>query len=844
MKKVFGLIMLLLSVFVLVGCISDGEDTVVDKTISSISVTPPTQSTYELGASSLNLAGLQVTATYSDGSTAVLSSTQYTVSGFNGNTAGLQTITVTAGSVTAVFQVVVSNPDVPATLLALSVARLPYKTIYVQGGSLVKDGLQVNGLYSDGDVRVLGDTEYTLSGFTSTTAGKKQVTVTFNSVTTSFDVTVSADLVESNTVINLNTAINYEGRGIAYQEGSPYHALNGKTYNSGDIMPTWEAIGEKLNINFIDAKVSNTTNNQFQQMATTGFADADVINATAVLLSQYGQQNNFVDISKYLGYMPNLNKFLSDNPSVRTSMTSANGSIYYTPYFDGFGEIEQMFLARIDWVQDILDVASPTWDTTAYTDTMTVQRTTPQSLNVSVQVANADGTTRMVAKNRTQNILDILAALPTKTGATMGNAFKTYMQTTYGTQGYTNLSDVFVGTDAAYDTDELIALLYVVNANPQFLTREHAAPKTSVEPYWMRTAQNNRIRNFFRGLEMFGVRGAFSRYEWAYFGEDGLVNDARVQTKTLDSIDQLQRMYSDGLIPSNFDEGGTYDWRANLLQGSYGFMTYDYNASSTPNGYITAAQQHDPTYRFEAILPPVVDWLGTGEYFHFSEATRAVKNEAWGIPKHVENNPAKLTRVLQLVDGLYDYSSDSSVGNIHLYGPAGWIDGEVEYNGEMIPQISAAAMAEMQTLTSGNMINYLRRYVGATMPIGHIRSLGLEFQTLSPQGVDGVARINTAVQAGTFRLAGVYESDNPWYQFVPTLFAITANEATDIGTLTYTQFFADPALASLVKYSFSGQGSSITRQVFLEEHVVKGSVNTYEQIYRRALNNAIARVSE
>ena len=844
MKKVFGLIMLLLSVFVLVGCISDGDETEVEKTLTSLTVTPPTQTTYELGASSLNLAGIVVTATYNDGSTAVLSSSAYTVSGFNGNTAGLQTITVTVGSVSATFQVVVSNPDVPATLLALSVARLPYKTLYVQGSSFVKDGLRVNGLYSDGSVRVLEDNEYTLSGFTSTVAGRKPITVTFNSVSTTFDVTVSADLVESTNTLNINTAINYEGRGITYQEGNPYHSLNGKTYNAGDIMPVWEAIGQKLNVNFVDVKVSNTTNNQFQQMATTGFADADVINATAVLLSQYGQQNNFVDISKYLGYMPNLNKFLMENPSVRTSMTSANGSIYYTPYFDGFGEIEQMFLARIDWVEDILDLASPTWDSQAYTGTMTVNRTTPQSLNVQVQVANADGTTRMVTKNRTTNILDILAALPTKTGATMGNAFRTYMQNTYGSQGYAKLSDVFAGTDAAYDTDELVALLYVINANPRFLTREHAEAKTDVVPYFARTAQNNRIRNFFRGLEMFGVRGAFSRYEWAYFGEDGLVNDARVETKTLDAIDQLQRMYSDGLIPANFDEGGTYDWRANLLQGSYGFMTYDYNASSTPNGYIAAAQVHDPTYRFEAILPPVVDWFGNGEYFHFSEATRAVKNEAWGIPKHVENNPAKLTRVLQLFDGLYDYTSDDSIGNIHLYGPQGWIDGSVEYNGEQIPAISAAAMAEMQLLTSGNMINYLRRYVGATMPIGHIRSLGLEYQTLSPQGIAGVERINTAVQAGTFRLAGVYESTNPWYQFVPTLFAITANEATDIGTLTYTQFYADANLASLVKYSFSGQGSSITRQVFLEEHVVKGTVNTYEQIYRRALNNAIARVSE
>lgn len=851
MKKVLGLIVLLLSLIALVGCIDEEEPTPTpEKTLVTIAVkVAPTKVVYELG-SSLELAGLQVEAFYSDGSTAILAGSEYTVSGFNGSQSGAQTITVTSGGKTATFTIVVSNPEAPAELLALSIAQLPYRTMYGVGGTLSTDGLRVNALYSDGAQRALETNEITISGFNASTAGKRNITITFLSKSTTYEITVSNFLTESTDLINVNTAINYEGRGISFQEGT-YEALNGKTYTNNMIMPVWEAIGQRLNINFVDTKQTSTTNAQFQAYATAGFVGADVINGTSTQLSQYGVSGNFVDLSKYLNYMPNLNKFLIQNPSVRTSMTSANGAIYYTPYFDGFGEIEQMFLMRIDWVQDILDVASPTFDATAYTGTMTVQKVTPSVMNVTVQVANPDGTTRNVVKAHSQNILDILAALPTKTGASMANAFRTYIQSVYGSQGYAKLSDVFVGTDAAYDTDELVALMYVIKANPTFLTREFgtgtntsAVPKTAVEVYFARTSQTSRIRNFFRGLEMYGVRGAFSRYEWAYFNEAGVVEDARVQTKTLDAVDQLQRMYSDSLIPVNFDEGSNYDWRAVLLQQSYGFMTYDYNASSTPNGYITAAQALDPTFRFEAVLPPVVDWLGTGEYFHFSEATRAVKAEAWGIPVHVEANPVKLARILTLFDQLYDYSSNDSIGNIHLYGPAGWIDGTVSYNGEDIPKISAAAMAEMQAKTSGNMINYLRRYVGATMPIGHIRGLGLEYQTLSPQGIVGIERVNTAVQAGTFRLAGVYQSSNPWYQFVPTLFALTANESTDIATLIYDDLWADAQLSSLVKYGFTGLGTSITRTVYLTERVTVNGINTYEAIYKKALNNAIARVNE
>lgn len=849
MKKVFAVIIFMLSLIVLVGCINEEEPTPTpEKTLVAISVkTAPTQSTYELGAT-FSTDGLVVEAFYSDGSTAILAASQYTLSGFNANQSGAQTITITSGGKTASFNVVVSDPDAPVTLLALQIQNLPYQTMYAVNGTINTDGLVVLALYSDGSKRTLEQGEPSLSFPLTSTIGSKDVTVAFQSVSAKFKVEITDLVRESDEEVTVNTAINYQGRGILYKETTPYEALNGKTYSENSLLPVWETIGDMLNINFVDAKQSDSTDNQFNAYATAGFVGADVINTTSSKLSEYGVTGNFVDLSKYLGYMPNLNKFLRENPSVRASMTSANGGIYYTPYFDGFGEIEQMFLMRIDWVQDILDVASPTFDTSVFASSMTVQKFTPNTLDVDVTVANPDGTTRVVTKERSQNILDILSGLTSKTGATMANAFRTYIQDVYGDQGYTNLSDVFVGTDAAYDTDELVALMYVIKANPQFLTREFgtgsnatAEPRTSIEVYFPRDKTDSRVRNLLRGLEMYGARGVFSRYEWAYYNQNGEVEDSRVQSKTLDAVDQLQRMYTDALMPTDF-ETGTFDYRLNFLSGSYGFMTYDYNASSTPTGYIADAVKLDPTFRFEAVLPPVVDWFENGEYFHFSEATRAVKSEAWGIPKHVEANPVKLSRILTLFDQLYDYSSNDSIGNIHLYGPAGWIDGTVDYNGVEIPAISDEAMAEMASYGKGVMINYLRNFVGATMPIGHIRSLGLEFQTLSPQGIAGIERINVAVQANTFRLAGIYKSDNPWYQLVPTAFALTADDYEDFKALTYDDIWAVNKLKILVKYGFTGEGTSVTRTTYLTTMVTKDDVNTYEAIYKKALNEAIARV--
>lgn len=856
MKKMFGIILAALSLFVLAGCIGGGQVVTPEKTLVAINVkVAPTKTAYEVGDQTLDLAGLQVEGIYNDASSVILTqgtgANQFQVSGFSTATPGLKTITVTVGTLTTQFVVVVNDPDAPVTLLAIQVKNLPSKTTYGLNGALSLNGLVIEALYSDGSKVAVPHAEFTVSGFDSLTAGLKVITVTYLAQTTQFQVNVSGTLVEDDPskAITLKVAINYEGRGITYQETSPYVSLNGKTYTNGMLMPVWEALGQKLNITFQDAKVNSTTTNQFNELLTNSFATVDLVNATGAQLTQYGVSgSNFVDLSKYLNSMPNLNKFLTDNPSVRASMTAANGGIYYTPYFDGFGEIEQMFLVRIDWVQDILDVASPTFDSAAYLGSFTVANTTPENLNVVVKVANPDGTTRNVTKAHTANILTTLKNLPDKSGVSLANAFRSYMQATYGSQGYAKLSDVFVGTDAAYDVDELIALMHVVKANPQFLTREMSVPKTSVEAIFPRTSQAARIRNLFRGLEMFGLRGMFSRYDWVYFDQQGGVVDARAQQATINGVTQLTNLFADQLIIQTFDTGSNTDHRAQLLQGSYGFMTYDFNASSTPQGYVNAARTLDPTYRFEAILPPVNNWLGDGEYFHFSEGVRSLKNEAWGIPAHIATDTAKLARVLTLVDGLYDYSSNDSVGNIHLYGPTGFIDGQISYNGEMIPAISPAALAEMTTLASGNMINYLRRYVGATMPIGHIRGLGLEYQTLSSQGIAGIERINVAVQANTFRLAGVYQSTNPWYRLAPSLFALTADELADMQTLTYDDIWADAQLAKLVRFGFSGNGNTITSEVYFNTYVSKttGSVtiNTYQAIYKAALDAAYARVNK
>ena len=121
--------------------------------------------------------------------------------------------------------------------------------------------------------------------------------------------------------------------------------------------------------------------------------------------------------------------------------------------------------------------------------------------------------------------------------------------------------------------------MYVVKSNPQFLTREYAAPLNAVEVMFPRESSGNRIRNLFRGMEMFGLRGVFSRHEWMYFDQDGLIQDIRYDQDFVDGVNDLSAMYADGLIIQNPEEGGNH--RQILLSRGDGFITYDYNATST-----------------------------------------------------------------------------------------------------------------------------------------------------------------------------------------------------------------------------------------------------------------------
>jgi hypothetical protein len=171
----------------LTGCSQPAEVPTGGKTLVSIAVTTaPTKTDYTIGES-LNLDGLVVTATYSDNTTEPV--TGYTPSGFDSSSPGSKIVTVTYKDKTSTFTVMV-NPA-GKTLTGIAVTTQPAKTSYAIGEPLNLDGLVVTATYSDNSTDTI--TGYTTSGFNSSSAGSKTVTVNYGGKSATFTVTVNAD---------------------------------------------------------------------------------------------------------------------------------------------------------------------------------------------------------------------------------------------------------------------------------------------------------------------------------------------------------------------------------------------------------------------------------------------------------------------------------------------------------------------------------------------------------------------------------------------------------------------------------------------------------------------------
>ena len=209
---------------------------IIEKTVVAVSVaTKPTKTEYLEGKDNLDLSGGQLRVTYDNGKSKLVSfvDENVTVTGFNKNKPGTQTLTVYFEGFTAKFDVTVIAKSVKNILIS----SLPNALSYLEGTEKIDvAGGLVKITYNNGTTETVPMTEDMVRGFDLNVVGSQVVTVTVGGKTAVFEIDV---VTKTATSVNIETL----PAKLTYREAKDALNISGGSirvnYNNGkhDIIP-------------------------------------------------------------------------------------------------------------------------------------------------------------------------------------------------------------------------------------------------------------------------------------------------------------------------------------------------------------------------------------------------------------------------------------------------------------------------------------------------------------------------------------------------------------------------------------------------------------------------------
>lgn len=592
------------------------------------------------------------------------------------------------------------------------------------------------------------------------------------------------------TVLRMATGYNSKETGLFFDadyiadkgKDGKITLADGNSYSAGDLKPTWVAIQDKLGMVFENQYQGNSASKEWEFWKER-LSEVDMVSGTASGLTEAGAAGQVVNLAQYLDQMPDFKAYLDANPIVRLSIAGDDGqgnisAIYFAPYFDGVNDIERMPLMRVDWVQKLLDGDGDfAADNSGTTAAPAYQPYMPTSGKVEIEVVKKDGSaTEKVTKDydTAGNIIAKMNDAGSMSGVDAVNMLRKYIDEAYGGYYGTTRSDLFCGQNAAWDADELVALLRCVTSNAQTLNGTD-----TIQGLFSREDDNNQRRvDMFRFAgSLFGVRGLESRQDYLYVGNDNKLHDARQEEATYVALERMNNMAKEGLLSESFINTSKESSQT-MLENDLGFMHYDYNQTQT--AYNKSKLQDGEKYM--AAMVPVARWDdGTGEQFmRFTESWRSVKTDGWAISKAgVEGNTDKLNAALSLIN--YAFSEEGQI--MMSYGPEAFRSSETfNFNGKEMPKIADKTYEELWEKENGNYTNYARKCLGSTLSF--VKSQAFEYQCTHDVGKEGAGYISNAIGKGTIKHPELALADNPWYTSVPTVLPNSKAENDQIASFT------------------------------------------------------------
>lgn len=720
------------------------------------------------------------------------------------------------------------------------------------------------------------------------------------------DGTLNYDAYKRTSEVTLSLAVGHNSltTSTSFRDlGTTITLPDGNSYGDNKFKPAWVQMGKDLNITWKDVFDGVATNSNLNKLTSenqTGstekkYAAVDLFTSDlSVVVSKANSGTDILNLAEYLDYMPNFRNFLNENPVVYLSllqdgMSTSNGSgqkILVAPYFDGYDDIERYCIIRHDWAKKLLNGDTATGSTAKFSEACATTTSATSFMGETayeVDALTADGkdvqkikkdyaAALAAAKSESTplgkaykaiagsaytgdkgNIVDLmntaLAANSNATGAQLVDLFRAYIDVcfTKGGSAYfnkDNRANVFVGYDACWDVDDLVALLRCVKTNASLLVGE-GKTLGGLAP---RSGQNDRTPDMVSlAGQLYGVRGATSRNEYTYIDKGGNIKDARADEAFYQAMANMNGLMKEGLI-ANYASKANFATSSGIgtkdsNKGHEYFMVYDYSQTQTLAGFlaedskVTHKDFKDGVpegYDFAPIITPVSKWdvdgngtIAADEYFRFTESWRSTKTSGLAVNGAVKNNQAKLDAALQFID--YLYSEDGQI--VSTYGPMAenaegkggfWYntpasDEQVnagnyfrykgvrysgsDYKGNTTPTITENLYKSFKgesvngwkpagTVSGAalSFTNYARMLIGSTLPVG-VKDQSFENQLTSKMGQRGAGVVGQALAKGVVKGMSLnVDSNNYWFTCVPTGLPVKKSDQDTLDSTTQLPF--------------------------------------------------------
>jgi hypothetical protein len=609
----------------------------------------------------------------------------------------------------------------------------------------------------------------------------------------------------------INFCMGNNARTMTYQQANPLTLPDGTIVTQGDLKPTWQYISEQLGFEIVDTAVQDQKASEMIDLqAATGFADATIYggNSIAEDLMNYGAQGYFINLKDYLQYMPNFSAYLEEKPNVAKAITAYDGGIYHIPYVAEIDNYARTFNARNSWVEALLDS----------TDQLETESSTLEVAYTSYWDRNATNVIDLQNEAASDGKLTQEAALTTLVN---------YITETY--PEYTNPSELYVGVNAQYDIDELVALWRVIELSPNTLskvTTGAVVADAEISPYFVRKADYRedtlRLLNYFDGEK---VHASDSYGAQLYVDENGEMHYSYADPEFLEKMDYLKAMYSEGLIHSEFsDLSITDEFRKSMYfaddaegQRQFGFMTFDWIASTTGS--------NDDINVF---LPPVttLSEAGITDYIHYIENTRVIKPDGWSI-----SSAASETDIHTAL-ALFDYMFSEEGNIVQNYStPDALVEGETFLGPDGIeyPTFNQWLLDTADEMKNGDVSGFLRDFMGSQLSLGYQKEIGFEYQYTSQNGFDGWDMYNTADV-----LTMSYEADNVLLRLMPPIISLNDQELAQLNEIAVGEDQTD----ALFLY-ITGSESALGSVEEIEQMFIDAGIEKYLEVYEGAYNRMI-----